>query len=183
MCPAGLDINALPPDDDGDDAKDKESSHESESQSELGQCSYHSNGVNTTDGMHSGAHYISHNQKSTDSIQLKKVGIKPQGEKSEKVDCSGIDGIDAYLKGSSEDNLEMPVVESSEQQSTGAGALWDIFRRQDSDKLQDYLRKHCSEFRHIYCNPVKKVLVAVLFLKEKIWNHPHLFMLTTNHVN
>ncbi|XP_021313938.1 lysine-specific demethylase JMJ25 isoform X3 [Sorghum bicolor] len=168
----GLDINALPPDDDGDDAKDKESSHESESQSELGQCSYHSNGVNTTDGMHSGAHYISHNQKSTDSIQLKKVGIKPQGEKSEKVDCSGIDGIDAYLKGSSEDNLEMPVVESSEQQSTGAGALWDIFRRQDSDKLQDYLRKHCSEFRHIYCNPVKKVFHPI---------HDQSFYLTQEH--
>ena len=163
MCPAGLDINALPLDDDEDDANDKELSHGSESQSELGQCADHSNGVNTTDGMHNGGLYISHNRKSTDMIQLKKVGIKPQEEKSEKIDCSG---IDAYLKGSSEDNLEMPVVESSEQQSTG-GALWDIFRRQDSDKLQDYLRKHCSEFRHIYCNPVKKVLVAVLFLKKK----------------
>ncbi|PWZ25750.1 Lysine-specific demethylase JMJ25 [Zea mays] len=160
----GLDINALPPDDDGDIAKDKESSPGSEWQSELGQSSDHNNGVNTTDEMYNGAHYISHNQKSTG----RKVGIKPQEEKSEKADCSG---TCAYLKGSSEDNPEMPIVESSEEQSTG-GALWDIFRRQDSDKLQDYLRKHCSEFRHIYCNPVKKVFHPI---------HDQSFYLTEEH--
>lgn len=37
------------------------------------------------------------------------------------------------------------------------GALWDIFRRQDSPKLEEYLRKNFREFRHINCFPLDQV--------------------------
>ncbi|KAL5988520.1 hypothetical protein ACLOJK_036285 [Asimina triloba] len=52
------------------------------------------------------------------------------------------------------------------------GALWDIFRRQDIPKLEEYLRKHCREFRHYHCAPVEQVVHPI---------HDQSFYLTMEH--
>ena len=44
-----------------------------------------------------------------------------------------------------------------EVEDVEGGAIWDIFRRQDVPKLQDYLKKHFMEFRYVHCCPVSQV--------------------------
>ncbi len=57
------------------------------------------------------------------------------------------------------------IVEASENSKYGGG-LWDIFQREDVQKLQDYLRKHPREFRYLMNSCLKEVGIScrVLFL-------------------
>lgn len=73
-------------------------------------------------------------------------GLEP-AENQEK------NGNNCELSINSENSLEQ--LEAAE-----GGAVWDIFRRQDIPKLQEYLKKHFREFRHTHCCPLEKVVAS-----------------------
>ncbi|PRQ57271.1 putative transcription factor & chromatin remodeling &Metalloenzymes JmjC family [Rosa chinensis] len=61
---------------------------------------------------------------------------------------------------------------SRSENNVDGGALWDIFRRQDVPKLQEYFRKHFNEFRHTYCCPSQQIIHPI---------HDQNFYLTREH--
>lgn len=62
--------------------------------------------------------------------------------------------LDEYLVNS---GVVLPDKKIEGMEHPEGGALWDIFRRQDSPKLEEYLKKYFKEFRHVYCQPLDQV--------------------------
>ncbi|CAH1427080.1 unnamed protein product [Lactuca virosa] len=63
-------------------------------------------------------------------------------------------------------------VDGSDSDLEEGGALWDVFRREDTPKLQEYLKKHFKEFRHAFCHPLQQVIHPI---------HDQTFYLTMDH--
>ncbi|RAL39932.1 hypothetical protein DM860_008072 [Cuscuta australis] len=102
-----------------------------------------------------------------------------RGDSVTKLHCDIDEGAESpdlvpidNFKSASSNNGPTNDVSNSMVDATDGGAVWDIFRRQDVNKLEKYLRRHHKEFRHLRSKPVEQVFHPI---------HDQVFYLNTYH--
>lgn len=96
------------------------------------------------------------------SPPINHLGVSNKVNNQSKI-CSGsgyVNGTSIEINNSGLHSLD--IQSSEEKTAESGGALWDIFRRVDVPKLEEYLLKHSKEFRHTYCCPVDQVYHPIL---------------------
>ncbi|KAK9748015.1 hypothetical protein RND81_02G029800 [Saponaria officinalis] len=123
--------------------------------------------------------------------ETKKTGVKRRGRKRKSELIKENPGIKSSKKSrqnvskscTSEAEIDTDILTSqlndgklaqgvNVSESVDGGALWDIFRREDVPKLEEYLKNHFREFRHILGCLVPQVVHAI---------HDQFFYLTEDH--
>ncbi|CAI8601741.1 unnamed protein product [Vicia faba] len=90
---------------------------------------------------------------------IAKVELKPEETTAiEKLTCKHLEQDMRELYGDEKVTVKQQNILLVGEDSLDDGALWDIFRREDVPKLEEYLKKHFREFRHVHCDPLKQVI-------------------------